>query len=31
MNGKEVVMAFPDAGIGSRVFPPDLVAFLNSL
>lgn len=29
MNGKEVVMAFPDAGIGSRMFPPDLVAFLN--
>lgn len=29
LNGKSVVMIFPDAGIGSRVFPPDLVAFLN--
>src|SRR5579885_882004 len=29
MNGKEVIMAFPDAGIGSRMFPPDLVAFLG--
>ncbi len=29
MNGKQVVMAFPDAGIGSRMFPPDLVVFLN--
>jgi NADPH-dependent 2,4-dienoyl-CoA reductase/sulfur reductase-like enzyme len=29
MNGKKVVMAFPDAGIGGRMFPPDLSAFLN--
>src|SRR5207247_948047 len=29
MNGKEVVLAFPDEGIGSRVFPPDLAKFLN--
>ncbi|MGC8640180.1 MAG: NAD(P)/FAD-dependent oxidoreductase [Isosphaeraceae bacterium] len=29
MNGKQVVMAFPDKGIGSRVFPADLAAFLN--
>jgi 3-phenylpropionate/trans-cinnamate dioxygenase ferredoxin reductase subunit len=29
MNGKKVVMAFPEAGIGSRVFPPDLATFLN--
>lgn len=29
MNGKEVVMAFPEEGIGSRVFPPDLAKFLN--
>jgi NADPH-dependent 2,4-dienoyl-CoA reductase/sulfur reductase-like enzyme len=29
MNGKKVVMAFPEAGIGARMFPPDLAAFLN--
>jgi NADPH-dependent 2,4-dienoyl-CoA reductase/sulfur reductase-like enzyme len=29
MNGKNVVMVFPDDGIGSRVFPPDLARFLN--
>ena len=29
MNGREVVMIFPDEGIGSRMFPPDLATFLN--
>jgi NADPH-dependent 2,4-dienoyl-CoA reductase/sulfur reductase-like enzyme len=29
MNGKNVVMAFPGHGIGSRLFPTDLVTFLN--
>jgi 3-phenylpropionate/trans-cinnamate dioxygenase ferredoxin reductase subunit len=29
MNGKKVVMIFPEAGIGSHIFPPDLVRFLN--
>src|SRR2546426_53838 len=29
MNGREVVMIFPEEGIGSRVFPPDLTRFLN--
>jgi NADPH-dependent 2,4-dienoyl-CoA reductase/sulfur reductase-like enzyme len=29
MNGKTVVMAFPEAGVGSRMFPPDLATFLN--
>jgi 3-phenylpropionate/trans-cinnamate dioxygenase ferredoxin reductase component len=29
MNGKQVVVAFPGAGIGSRMFPPDLSQFLN--
>ncbi len=29
MNGKNVVMAFPGDGIGSRLFPADLSAFLN--
>jgi 3-phenylpropionate/trans-cinnamate dioxygenase ferredoxin reductase component len=29
MNGKQVVMAFPEGGIGARIFPPDLVRFLN--
>lgn len=29
MNGKNVVMAFPDNGIGSRIFPADLARFLN--
>jgi len=27
MNGKKVVMAFSEAGIGSRVFPPGLATF----
>jgi 3-phenylpropionate/trans-cinnamate dioxygenase ferredoxin reductase subunit len=30
MNGKEVVMAFPEDWIGHRMFPPDLAAFLNA-
>jgi NADPH-dependent 2,4-dienoyl-CoA reductase/sulfur reductase-like enzyme len=29
MNGKKVIMAFPDAGIGGRMFPADLAQFLN--
>jgi NADPH-dependent 2,4-dienoyl-CoA reductase/sulfur reductase-like enzyme len=29
INGKEAVMIFPDSGICSRVFPPDLSQFLN--
>jgi 3-phenylpropionate/trans-cinnamate dioxygenase ferredoxin reductase subunit len=29
MNGKNVVMAFPGDGIGSRLFPADLSKFLN--
>jgi NADPH-dependent 2,4-dienoyl-CoA reductase/sulfur reductase-like enzyme len=29
MNGKKVVMAFPEEGIGSRMFPTDLAKFLN--
>jgi NADPH-dependent 2,4-dienoyl-CoA reductase/sulfur reductase-like enzyme len=29
MNGQKVVMAFPEAGIGSRMFPSDLSKFLN--
>jgi NADPH-dependent 2,4-dienoyl-CoA reductase/sulfur reductase-like enzyme len=29
MNGKEVVMTFPEEGIGARVFPHDLSQFLN--
>jgi 3-phenylpropionate/trans-cinnamate dioxygenase ferredoxin reductase component len=29
MNGKQVVMAFPEDGIGSRIFPADLAKFLN--
>jgi NADPH-dependent 2,4-dienoyl-CoA reductase/sulfur reductase-like enzyme len=29
MNGKAVVMAFPEGCIGSRLFPPDLAKFLN--
>lgn len=29
MNGKEVTMVFPDTGLGQRIFPPDLVQFLN--
>jgi NADPH-dependent 2,4-dienoyl-CoA reductase/sulfur reductase-like enzyme len=31
MNGKEVVMIFPEPGIGSRLFPPDLAQFLNDV
>ncbi|HAF45052.1 MAG TPA: pyridine nucleotide-disulfide oxidoreductase [Gallionellaceae bacterium] len=30
MNGKRVTMVFPSYGIGSRVYPPDLMTFLNS-
>jgi NADPH-dependent 2,4-dienoyl-CoA reductase/sulfur reductase-like enzyme len=30
MNGKEVVMAFPDKGIGWRIFPADLSLSLNA-
>jgi 3-phenylpropionate/trans-cinnamate dioxygenase ferredoxin reductase component len=30
MNGKRVAMIFPSNGIGSRVYPQPLVAFLNS-
>jgi len=29
INGKKVVMAFPGAGIGSRIFPAELSQFLN--
>jgi NADPH-dependent 2,4-dienoyl-CoA reductase/sulfur reductase-like enzyme len=29
MNGKKVVMVFPDAGVGGRMFPLDLAQFLN--
>ncbi|HWP01651.1 MAG TPA: FAD-dependent oxidoreductase [Methylococcus sp.] len=29
LNGKEVVMMFPEEGIGARVFPHDLSQFLN--
>jgi 3-phenylpropionate/trans-cinnamate dioxygenase ferredoxin reductase component len=29
MNGKEVLLIFPDAGIGGRLFPPDHARFLN--
>jgi 3-phenylpropionate/trans-cinnamate dioxygenase ferredoxin reductase subunit len=29
MNGKNVVMVFPDSGIGSRIFPANLALFLN--
>src|SRR5215211_4121222 len=29
VNGKEVVMIFPEAGIGSRLFPSELTGFLN--
>ena len=29
MNGKEVVMIFPEKGIGGAIFPPDLTLFLN--
>jgi 3-phenylpropionate/trans-cinnamate dioxygenase ferredoxin reductase component len=29
MAGKEVVMVFPEPGLGSRIFPPDLVQYVN--
>ena len=29
MNGKEVVLAFPDEGVGSRIFPADLARAMN--
>lgn len=29
LNGKQVVMIFPDQGIGGRMFPPDLSRFLT--
>jgi 3-phenylpropionate/trans-cinnamate dioxygenase ferredoxin reductase component len=29
MNGRKVVLAFPDEGIGGRIFPADLSRFLN--
>lgn len=29
MNGKEVIMAFPEEGISARLFPNDLAHFLN--
>ncbi len=29
MNGRDVVMMFPEAGIGARTFPPDLSEFLT--
>lgn len=29
MNGKEVVLIFPDQGIGDRIFPPEHAGFLN--
>jgi 3-phenylpropionate/trans-cinnamate dioxygenase ferredoxin reductase subunit len=31
MNGREVVLAFPQEGIGSRMFPSELSRFLNDL
>jgi NADPH-dependent 2,4-dienoyl-CoA reductase/sulfur reductase-like enzyme len=30
-NGNEVVLLFPEAGIGARLFPPELSAYLNAL
>ncbi|HKP54003.1 MAG TPA: FAD/NAD(P)-binding oxidoreductase [Chloroflexia bacterium] len=30
MNGKKVVMVLPETGIGERLYPPDMVEFLNS-
>jgi NADPH-dependent 2,4-dienoyl-CoA reductase/sulfur reductase-like enzyme len=30
LNGKDVVMLFPDAGIGNHVFGPDLSAFVTT-
>jgi hypothetical protein len=29
MNGKDVTLLFPGAGIGAQIFGPDLSAFLN--
>jgi len=29
LNGKQVTMLFPEAGVGARVFPGELVRFLN--
>ncbi|HEU0113284.1 MAG TPA: FAD-dependent oxidoreductase [Thermomicrobiales bacterium] len=29
MHGKAVTLVFPEAGIGARLFPPDLARFLN--
>ncbi len=29
LNGRRATMIFPEAGIGGRLFPPDLAAFLN--
>jgi NADPH-dependent 2,4-dienoyl-CoA reductase/sulfur reductase-like enzyme len=29
MSGQTVVIAFPDKGVGGRMFPPDLAGFLN--
>lgn len=31
MNGHEVVMAFPEESIGSRIFPPDLGRFVTDV
>jgi 3-phenylpropionate/trans-cinnamate dioxygenase ferredoxin reductase component len=30
MNGEKVTMLFPDPGIGSRIFPPDLSKFVTA-
>ena len=30
MNGKKMTMLFPDAGIGTRIYPPELSDYLNS-
>jgi len=30
-NNEQVVMIFPDEGIGSRMYPPELAAFLNGV
>ena len=29
MNGRPVTMVFPEPGIGARIFPPDLSAFVT--
>ncbi len=29
MNGKKVTMVFPDAGIGARIYPPELSDYIN--